>query len=78
MLTEESKVLHNPDQFKSNVWQQCQLVCSIMDLMENLRESRMFGELNIIEFEKEVIYRSNFIHTLFKYVEMQYGGFDLS
>ena len=32
----------------------------------------------MIKFEKEVIYRSNFIHTLFKYVELQYGGVDLS
>ena len=49
-----------------------------MDFLENLREIRLFGDINIIKFEKEVIYRSNFIHTLFKYVELQYGGFDLS
>ena len=49
-----------------------------MDLLENLRESKLFGDIQIIKFEKEVIYRSNFIHTLFKYVELQYGGVDLS
>lgn len=35
-----------------------------MDLLESLRESRLFGDIEIIKFEKEVVYRSNFIHTL--------------
>ena len=79
LLTDESHGLHhNPEKFKSNVWQQCQLVCSITDLLENLRESRFFGDILMTRFEKEVVYRSNFIHTLFKYIELQYGGVDLS
>ena len=49
-----------------------------MDLMENLRENKFFGDIQIIKFEKEVVYRSNFIHTLYRYVELQYGGVDLS
>ena len=48
-----------------------------MDMVEGLRESKFFGVLKIIKFEKEVVYRSTFIHTLAKYLEIRYGGVDL-
>ena len=48
-----------------------------MDMVEGLRESKFFGDLKIIKFEKEVVYRSTFIHTLTKYLEIRYGGVDL-
>jgi hypothetical protein len=48
-----------------------------MDLLEGLRENKLFGDIKIIKFEKEVIYRSSFIHTLCRYVQIRYGGVNL-
>lgn len=63
--------------FEGHVLSICSLVCSIMDLLENLRESRLFGDIQMTKFEKEVIYRSRFVHTLTKYLQMRYSFVNL-
>ena len=52
----------------AEVWLQAQLVYKLMDLLQQLKEYELFGAIQMIRFEREVIYRSNFLHTLYSYV----------
>ena len=38
-------------------------------MIEELRESNFFGDIGMSRFEKEIIYRSDFMQTLAVYLE---------
>jgi len=59
-------------------------VCSIFDLLTKLHAEENSGDANeVIELERQIIYRSDFLHRLSEYIESQYryykgGDFNLA
>ena len=49
----------------------------MMSLMDDLRESKFFGEIGMPPFEKLMLYHSDFIKQLYQYALSRYGKYDL-
>ena len=50
----------------------------MMSLMDDLRESKFFGDIGMSPFEKLMLYHSDFIKQLYQYALSRYGKYDLS
>ena len=71
------KIAAIEDEVLTNVREQSELACDVVALMEDLRETKILGDIPISKFEVHLNYRSDFIKSLSDYVEDRYGGVDL-
>ena len=78
LFMEEVDFVTNEDFFLQTIWTQCQLINNIMSMLEELREEKIFGEIQISQFEKALFYRSQYISHLQRYVEIRYSGVALN
>ena len=77
LSADETAPQTDQENFFADVSRQSDLACKILSMIEELRESNFFGDIGMSRFEKEIIYRSDFMQTLAVYLEQRYGGIDL-
>ena len=68
---EESKESNQEEVLKT----QCALICNVMQLVSTIRNSPSFGDVEASRLEREVVYRSDFLHRLYAYLQHQYGAY---
>ena len=67
---EESKDRYQEEVLTS----QCILICNVMKLVSTLGKTKGYGTSESSRIESEVVYRSDYLHKLFAYLQHQYGA----
>lgn len=76
-LQEEEEVKLDEKELQLQLKSQCTLICAIFSLLTKLKaEGDGAGEqMEVMELERQIIYRSDFLLRLSEYLELQYSGF---